>query len=456
MCTNIGTDAYKCDCSGSLYTGDNCDRGIVRFSSTPVITTNRSAVVEITAHPDDAITVTLISSDNLDIMPGNVTIDKNDPNAQFEILSTEAGQFILTYAITGPSATDFDTSQSHMVLVVEQSSAHTQNMYFNEVGTDVGVLQPGCCTADTLTYQCSSSSAASFPSTCTWSSQDVMNYLSSGIVFVSGSTVQLPISIAGARISLSPDGVQNSLLAGPLACTECPSRDVASCYHYDFTPNDIFDFLQSRALAQTYLSHIQTFLPSWLSLMANSNSPTNTTSFSLLDYMTSLAVGQDVNHLKGCEGLNVANDGLYTVLRYYGSLTGQVQSVMREHMLTEEADPICFAVNLCHGHGAPVHISIPTVTSDTISSLDQLQSLTSIGWQFTFREATTSNIRVPVWFNATQFWNGNAWFTARNQDFDLRLETSINSQLTSTHLWINYQSTGELFHQYQPQSEQVT
>ena len=456
VCTNIGTDGYRCDCSGTYYSGDNCETGVISISTIPIIYSNQSSVeIEITASPSESITITLVASDSLDISPSNITLTIPS-TAVFEISSLEPGQYIITYTVTGPSADDYEDSQSFVVLVLEPESVQQPNRYFTQLGLDVGELRPGCCETASLSYQCPSSAAASFPSTCSWSLQGTSHYASNGIVYVSGSDVELPLSIAGTKVSVSADNVDSSLLDSSLPCSACSST-VRSCYHFDFTPSDVFDLLQSRSLAQTYLRNIKTFLPSWLDFAINTTAHINDTSFSLLDYTTTLAVGSDVNNIVGCEGLDVENEGLYSVFRYDGHLIGQVESNKRGHELSEE-DPICFAVNLCRGPDAPVHITIPTSTLNAVTSLNQIQPYTSTGWQFVFREATVSNVRVPSLYsfpNTIRYWNGNTWFTPSNQDFDLRLEATMNSQLTSRRLWINYMFDGDVFHQYNPQNQQV-
>ena len=454
-CSNIGTTDYNCACSLTEYSGDNCETGLISISTIPTIYSNQSSVeIEITARPEEYITITLVASESLEISPSNVTLDAAVTMGVFEISSLEPGQYIITYVITGSSASDYEVPQSIVVLVLDPDSVQVSNRYFTQLGLDIGELRPGCCAANSLSYQCPSS-AASFPSTCSWSLQGTTHYASNGIVYASGSAVELPLSIAGSKISVSQDNVESSILDASLPCTAC-SSSVRSCYHFDFTPSDVFDLLQSRSLAQTYLSNIKTFLPTWLNFLVNTTAHINDTIFSQFDYTTSLAVGNDVNNIVGCEGLDIEDEGLYSVFRFDGNLIGQVESNQRGRDLSD--DPICFAVNLCQGPEAPVHLTIPTSSLDAINSFNQIQPYTSTGWQFVFREATVSKARVPSSYSfpdTIRYWNGNAWFSPSDQEFDLRLEATMKSQLTSRQLWINYMFDGDLYHQYSPQDQQV-
>ena len=458
-CTEVSISSYRCDCSGTLYKGDNCETAIVHLPSIPFLTVNMtSSVFQIIARPENYIIITFMTSDLVEVSPPNVTIYKEFPVANIEITGLKSGRFPITYTITGPSASDFDEPQTFYILVLEPTDTHTPNKYFTQLGLQVGLLAPGCCMSSGLSYQCSSSPlTASFTSTCTWSPQGPGDYLSNGIIFVNVGPLQLPLSIAGADISVSPQLVQNTLPDGHLDCTDCQNSG-QSCYHYDFTTRDILDLLSSRALGNTYLNRVRVLLPAWLRFAISGTPLTPNVTFSLLDYSTTLALGGSVNHIQGCEQLEVNSDGLYSVFRYHGNLTAWVDSVQSEHVLSTMEDPICFAVDICGGTATPVHITIPASSQEAILSLTQLQGYTSKGWQFTFSEALVSHTRVTPFFATftTQYWNGTTWFTPTNPNFDLRLEATVRNWLTSKWLWINFRFNGDLFHQANPVNGQVS
>lgn len=454
----MGTTQYTCDCSSTHYKGHNCKIGIISFPSIPILTVNQtSAALHISAYPEESIVISFSAPAPLDINPSNVTIVSGYPNAAFVITAKQSGTFQITYTISGSNAAEFEEPETYYVLVLGSFSTHTPNNYFSQLGLDLGLLASGCCTPGNVIYQCPFGiSTLSFSSTCMWSSEESNIHLTDGIVFSSGSGVNLPVSIIGTELFVSSNRVQNSLPSGHFSCTNCSSTG-QSCYHYDFTSSDIIDLLRSQALGKTYLNHSHNLLPTWLNFdLGNATLPLDT-AFSSFDYSTALSIGDEVRFIQGCEGLQVDQNGLYSILRYHNNLTVLLSSSFRgDYNPTTSDAPVCFAVNLCSGSSSPVHITIPASSKKTLFSFDQIQKYIDKGWEFTFTEALVSYMGVsppiPV---PTQYWNGTRKVSVSVPDFDLRLKTTLRNTLTSNELWINLDFSGDLFHQANTTGPQV-
>lgn len=446
---------YSCDCYGTHYKGENCEIGIVDFPRIPILTVNTSVTLKIVAFPDNFINITFIGASALEIYPSSVTVTNELTEVAFVMSTRVSGKFILTYTITGSSAANFEDALVYHVLSIESSYTQLPNRYFTELGTDVGLLIPGCCNPGGVSYQCPViTTNVSFSSTCSWMLGDKDLHVTDGVVFASGPSLDLPISISG--IKLSPGLTENVLPSKQLTCIDCGGTE-PHCYHYDFSVSDIADLLRSSALGKTYLHNIRNLIPSWISFrLSNSTLPLQT-SFSLSDYYTTLASTEQVNLVHGCEGVRVDQNGLFSILSLDSNITIVSSNfIEREYVPTAADPPTCFAVDLCRGSSSPVHITIPAGSQDMLTSFNQLKMYTDKGWDFTFTDATLSHLNVLSPFSITStYWNGLTYFEPNIPTFDLRLAMSMKNRLTSNNLWIDFDFNGDLFHQANSVGTQV-
>ena len=445
LCIGEGTTSYSCDCSGTHYKGENCQIGIVTIAEIPILIVNQTSRMFISAYPDDFINITFIGAAEFEISPISVTITSIQNTVPFEITATNSGKFLLTYKISGPNAKKFENPLTYHIPSLDRSNMHRSNRYFTDVGSDIGLLLPGCCRTE---YQCPSSDfAVSLSSICTWSDGDSNAHLADGIVFASaGSDLSLPVSIVGAEM-MSANLAWNILPRNQLNCTHCAGSE-SQCYFYDLTAYDIADFLRSLALAKTFLRSSQDILPQWLSLsLRNSTLPLNT-SFSLSDFYTTIAVGNDVKSIQGCERLKIDPSSLYSVLKLKHSITVSSNGDEQTFIPTATDSPVCFAVNLCQGLSSTLHMTIPESANDMLTLFDSVEQYIERGWDFTFLQAAVSHhgISQPISLTGS-YWNGMTNFNPVIPKFDLRLEAIIRSELASENLWIFFNFSGTLHHQ---------
>ena len=447
LCIGEGTTSYSCDCSGTHYKGEHCQIGIITIAEIPILIVNQTSRLFISAYPDDFINITFIGASEFEINPTSVTITSIQNTVPFEITATNPGKFLLTYKISGPNAKEFENPLTYHIPSLDQSNMHRSNRYFTDVGSDIGLLLPGCCRTEQAKYQCpSSNSAVAFSSICSWSVGDSNAHLTDGIVFASaGSDLSLPVSIVGAE--MSANSAWNILPRNQLNCTDCAGSE-SQCYFYNLTAYDIADFLRSLALAKTFLHNSQDILPQWLSFsLRNSTLPLNT-SFFWSDFYTTVAVGSDVKLVQGCERLKLDPSSLYSVLKLKHSITVSSNDDEQTFIPTATDSPICFAVNLCQGMSSSLHITIPESANDMLTLFDPVEQYIEQGWDFKFLQAAVSHhgIFQPISLTGS-YWNGMMNFNPVIPKFDLRLEAIIRSELASENLWIFFNFSGTLYHQ---------
>ena len=119
--------------------------------------------------------------------------------------------------------------------------------------------------------------------------------------------------------------------------------------------------------------------------------------------------------------------------------------------------PICIAIDICQGSLAPVHLGIPTSSQESIQEFPQFQKYIEKGWKFGFYEALVSSSGITYDTSIlNDYWSGSANFIPNVPTFDLRLETSLNAQLSTTpNLWLNFSFMGDLYHQSSPSDQEV-
>lgn len=455
VCTEVNSVNYSCDCSGTHYKGKHCEVGVITVTNIPILTTNQTAsILYIMAFPNDFINVTFVVSNILEVTPHSVTITSEEPSIAVNVVARKPGKSWLTYNISGPNAAEFEEPTFYLIVSLDSANTFSSNMYFTDHGRDAGLLYPGCCIPETVTHHCPhSTSDVSFSSSCTWSSGVDNTQLTSGVVFVSGSSISLPLSLVGTK--LSSNLFTNALPSLQLTCTDCGGAE-PHCYHYDFTADDIASFLLSSALAKTYLHNSLVLMPQWLSLsVANTTLPLDTP-FSLSDYQTTLTLGKQVRSVQGCEQLQLDDNGLYTIIKIKKNLTISVNAIKKEYSPAETDLPICLAVNLCNGSLSPVHMTIPASSQDVLASFDQVKQIIDMGGEINFHNAAVSRIGMLLLIELPgSYWNGITTVDPDIPNFDLRLALTMRYKLISENLWISFKFHGNLFHQANPNDSQV-
>ena len=474
ICSPMGESDHSCDCEGTGYTGLTCTTGIVFIPPIPTLVQGIPVNVTVSAQPDMDLTIRIVGSDNIDVHVSPTMIRINAPatSADFTISSNTPGLYSIRYLLTGSDAVNFTTPTESPVFVTGASGQHEANRYFDAVDSSLGVLEKPVCTSPLSYTQCLESdlNQLSFTSGCQWSSKEGYQ-VSPGVVFVASQDLSLPLSISGIGINNSFDFI---LSQSPGSCTSCaeneplvPARrcrnrpDIARCSYYRFTITDIPDFLNTHALALTYLQEIKSLFPSWIQSVYVDLTTANpfVDSFAAYEYNTELVSVGDVSTILGCENIETIDQGLYSVLRYARTISATIDGQTLHYSDSSNppvvGEPMCFAINLCQGVSSPVYIELSPQTH-TILVSEFLREYVYRGWEITIRNVGLfeAGLTTPT---LGQYWNGIV-FTIPEipPTLNMTMNTQSNAYLNSGHLRIKMEFSGKVHYSYEVNSSFIS
>ena len=450
MCTVNEDRSFTCDCAGTMYTGINCENGIISVPVYPSLITNIQYSFVVTAKPDKNLILTMLPDDRSAVIvnPQSVEFTQNINSHNFTMESKRSGLFKLNYRISGASASRFKLPQPSSVIAIENDTDESNSMeYFESRGLPYGLLQAGCCTppAFFLEYGCPSGSGiVRFNATCAWNQKGLHSI---GIVFSDNNGFGLPVAIAGIRFDLNFGLISLSTFELRDPCNKCTqglgrTDDVVGlsteeCEQFKPSITDIRLFLDSEALAFTYLYYSNQLLPQWLKLNV-------TQSMRLHDsksYRVTLAKSSEIEKVEGCNFTEVYSDGLYSVLMYSGILNVSVN--LEEFIHTSQIHPVCFAVNLCEGKSSPLYISIPPDASDILSNFVFMDILKL--WNITlYSISVTSNTITTEMYEGT-YWNGIGNHILKLKNYNLVLSNGISYSHPIKDYHIDFSFTGTTY-----------
>ena len=391
---------------------------------------------------------------NLQVMPSKITITYPEKSAEFTIMGMQSGRYTLRYYLSGSNADSFShPADSSIFVSTGQSGSSFQ--YFQAVVGTVGILNESCCVPDTAIYsECPMSvEKVELNSTCAWETNG-QSYYTSGIVFSRYSDLSLPLSIIGINITLSRNSLLTKLPQSPTsaACTPCDANqnnmvhptlpfrpEFENCYYYNFSTNDVEDFLTTRSLGTTYLSRIRSLLPTWITFTPVLNGDTT---FTIDDYVSSLVVSEDISGVIGCNEIIANEPGLYSVFQYGRPVLLSI-STLRTVIPSHSAAPSCFAVNLCQGMTSPVFIQLTSApVQNSIKTLSFLRPYDNTGgWEFTIRIAVIFNTPESVPVTST-YWNGLEFYQPSLPPLDLKMKADVTVRFNSGTLAVGFDFSG--------------
>ena len=445
ICNVTGPSSYTCDCNGTRYTGINCEIGIIETPVCPPLIHLQPKMFTLYANPDFELTVRLRSGVGLFVNPNTIHFSPTRTSANIFITGAMAGVFTISYEIGGKSSSQFQQPEPS-TLIVQQTNPISPS-YFTSRGLEPGMLESGSCEyATPLDYICpNENDQISFSSTCRWHGN-----VSPGLIFSTYRDLNLPVAISGARISGVSTADQSRVipLTGNDFQQQCNYRFPSTRQSCNFKPSranlvqEIQNFLRTEALGHTFLSQAGQLIPNWLQFSVNTNTPRTHDSTS---YMIDLVESDSLSEIEGCSNLFTVKDGMYSVLKYSGSLNFSVNSSLR--IFTPQGSPVCFAVNLCEGLNSPLLISIPDEAQNIVNSLLFVQILRNYGWEFTINSIAISSTSFSHELSGSNgdYWFGNQEVTYSFLDSTIIVKGRFTHSFSLGTLQIDYSLDGQTY-----------
>lgn len=455
VCNQAG-NSFICDCSGTSYTDETCNTGLIFLPTIPTLIKNKSYSIEVSTNLSfgHRVAISLISN-GMKLHP-NIILQSHRKNDTLEFIPMEAGIHNLTHEHKSNDLFKIQPSELIVLVRDEMEPIHPNN-YFKSMDLRLGYLSEGCCTPeDDMSLSCpGSTQQVVLKAACQWQNDKATQW-APGVIFADAYDLSLPVSIAG--YNFSQDG-KRSLPSVTSECTPCnPDEPVCmlskdGCYCYNFTGSDTLDFLNTHALGLTFIERIQKLMPTWLELEVNISEPTNT--YQVHDYLAPIVrvpPHSDIQAIQGCNRISPVIYGIYSVFRYNKRLSGKIDGqtyLYHGDSYTEgSSDPLCFAVNLCHGSDSPVFIQLPQPVQNILVS-EHLKILDRRGWHIQLNTVTVSRSHVHHTSGHNHVWNGVEMTMPPAILTDISINTNIEVVFPSESLNIHFTFTGDASFQYQ-------
>ena len=446
ICNITGPTSYSCNCDETGYNGMNCEIGII---TTPVyrpLTVSRKEEFMFSANPDfDLIIELTTGTTNLKFEPSAIlTFSPTKPSAVISITGAVAGIYTISYEIRGISSLQFQQPQPDIIIV--KSVDRDPPEYFTSRGLEPGMLEAGSC-ANTapLGYSCpEENDQILFSSTCRWHDNT-----SPGIIFSEYNGLDLPVAITGATVSNVTTADQSRIipLMGDDFLLQCnfPSPQSNCDFKTSDHANEIENFLMTEALGFTFFHQIEQFIPGWLTFFADSNTPRAHNSAS---YMVDLVESDYLFEIEECSNLFKVKDGMFSILKYHGSLNFSVNSSV--YNFNPQGSPVCFAVNLCEGLNSPLLITIPDEAQAIVNLLPFSTIIRNYGWEFIMNSIAISNTPFSNEFTGSvdDYWFGNQEATYTFPNTTIITEGIFYHGFSLNALQINYSLDGHAYMLY--------
>ena len=318
------------------------------------------------ARPDNGIDITFEAPADLEIRPRKLIILHKTHNRFYTITLTpkEEGTFSFSLRLGGSDKIAFLNPEERLIVVSDPRVALIS--YFEEFNLLPGLLQPGCCQADTK-ITCSSGKDVTFTSTCSWE-RDGDTHHTSGIVFSRDKDFSIPLSVSSASIA---DGDSSSFDVSKRdgSCGTC-----SSCTAYRPSVSNVIEFYKTEALATTFLNKTAILFPEWLTISPQPTTRSHSSSAHVMKVSNEIEIKEC--HPFPSVKIQDSEPPALSVLTYHGAslLTLNNDAIMLNGRLA----PLCVAVDLCSGSLSPIFISFSEPLDE---NLPLIKEFANRGWK---------------------------------------------------------------------------
>ena len=217
----------------------------------------------------------------------------------------------------------------------------------------------------------------------------------------------------------------------------------------DFRPfdhvNEIENFLMTEAMGFTFLYQAKQLIPKWLLFLVDTSTPRAHGSSS---FMVDLVESDYLLEIEECFNLFKVGGGIYSVLKYSGSMNFSVNSSL--HNFIPQRSPVCFAVNLCEGLNSPLLITIPDEAQAVVNLLPFADIIRNYGWEFIMNSIAISSTSFSNEFTGSddEYWFGNQEATYIFPNTTITAEGRFYHSFSLNTLQVNYSLDGNAYMLY--------
>ena len=417
------SDEFVCDCTGTLYEGKTCNKGLVVVDPIGSVKSLDEKIITVRAKPDNATTYRIEGCFGVGGIPIQGSYFLSDCDLEFNKTVTSRSLKLTAY-VTGTYSLKFVGIDVPPVPFVVTSDSSTP--FVDEV-------RSSCCGNN---FQiCHDAKGVQLKSSCSWDKMSEL-HITRGIVFIEYDNMKVPISLAGLQITTS--GTITTTLPprdNTAMCSTCDdltplstplSKFKGNCYQHIPTPEDLSEFVKNQSLTVSFLSSIRSSLfPSWFSLdKAEDIDALN--KLSNTDFLAKIVSSNELLSEGGCESLVIENsDGQFVLLQHNGPLNLQLESEIPSILQSPSlSNYYCIAVHVCSGQSSPVYIGLPPSAQAGINRISFISNYIQRGWKFNFQSATLT--KVPqTFFITNKLWNG-VTYSEHNSRVRIQYGTLVN------------------------------
>ena len=427
--------------------------------------TNTDYDVSITSSPqierELTLTVTNISALNIVGEETQTFIPTDDSTTVvYTLHPNEPGLFQVHYNIEPKN--NFQKPENSVVLITSSDSpGKKDNNYFQSLELSDGQLGLGCCSNSLLMSSPQCISKLSFFSSCQWfSPQGETKFISKGVIFIGGRTLNLPLSIAGIDVRSSSSSFKASLpTTSDILSERCFSckKETFQCAETNttihFDEYDVQTFLTFNSLSTTFLESINNLLPSWLSVSVHSSIST----YSNYDFLSFVGTSTEIKNLEGCESYQAdAKKRLLYALRTRSTLYVVIDNFPAFLHSSSTSKPVCILVDMCSSFQSKLYFMVPLALQPSqLIGLPYFQILINNG-QVSFKTITFTERGKNVRFKDSKYWRGDTYFTAQIPKFEFEVEVKLEKEFVGNDLRVKINFVGSALHESQPDEGKVS
>lgn len=424
-----GGKGIRCDCKGTYTTGERCQLSQIVIDPIPVLTQGSQYTTRVSSWLAAPSKILVSSLDNISLaIVSSPLLTLHTQPTSYTVQANQLGFFKVRYDVM-PGAPLVKASDSLYLVTSTRTARDTAQDYFMLQGLERGHLGIGCCQRQlTLTpYQCTSN--ITLHSYCQWNT----NSSTEGVIYLSVSSLYLPLSIAGLKVNgfntyTSANTSNQCMSCDRMSNTKCQKAD--SSLH--FNTKTIHDILQYRSMVTTFLVSVKKFLPIWLQVEVYTS--TLPSSYSIYDFKSFIGTVRELKTIIGCEDIHLKDTpSLVYALRTTSRLLFTIDS-HPVFLYPTTNNPFCIVIDTCSGITPTLHTSIPPtlLNRQNAAATSTLRSLYTGNTRITFKSiALQEDGLVSPMETRTQYWNGSQYFSPSLPLYQYQVEVAFHKTFTS-------------------------